>query len=65
MQLYSSAHSAIRVSRDTRARGGGLLATSLYHPRIYTHVSLKGAGSDAMMDSIVCPALSAVYSDPC
>ena len=42
---YSSAHFAVRVSRDTRSGGGGLLAASLYHPHIWTHAFLKRGGT--------------------
>ena len=56
---YRSARSAIKVSRDKRAGGGGLLATFMCHPRIRTHVSLTRGIYDSRRDSIVQPNSSA------
>ena len=44
MWAYSSARSAVRFSRDTRAGGGSLLSASMYQPRIQTYDSLTRGG---------------------
>ena len=41
---YSSTRSYVRVSRNTRAGGGGLFTASLYHPSIQTQASLTRGG---------------------
>ena len=59
MWAYSSSHTAVRFSRDTRAGGGGMLAASLYHPLIRTQTSITMGVSDARRESIVRPESSA------
>ena len=50
---YSSARSTVKVSRDICAGGRGLLAASLYHPRIYTHESLTRGGGGVRYEGVI------------
>ena len=56
---YSSARSTIRVSRDIRAGGGGLLAPYLYHHCIRNHASHTRGVSYKRRQSTVRPTSSA------